>query len=450
MGIWLVGLHGARAASINTPTGWGRGGTAEVQAQDRAEAWAKAWDAEVRDVLSTRSRDDFVETLAVLDVAGPLPAEVLDDPQAAREWLPPRVRAALGPDATLDELELIPRDRPGITLLQTRVVVGESIARVAFAPTGARHVVVVLLVPVAEEVLYTRVFEDAVDALEGLRPPVAPFARGTARLVAFGLWLAAGIVGGIVWTRRSLPLPGARVAGRQVATVLAIAAILIMLLMGAVLGGSAVELSLAGTSPWAMAFEIGAGGVVMAGLVLAGTELWARRLQPVASAPRAGSFAVTGATAKLRRPTEPAVGQLASQVLAQHGEDNPAPGPHSTPPGSTSEWPTPTPAGDTSQWPVPAVTGDTQVGPPPAVTGDTQVGPPPAVTGSTKIGPAPLPEHDVEAGPPIREVISGDFEVVNTKVSRRPQPSPADLAARPHSGLHDGAASLADPGDDPV
>ncbi|MEM9456415.1 MAG: hypothetical protein AAGF11_19700 [Myxococcota bacterium] len=483
--IGLLPLLGARAAPMTTPLGWGRGGSAHALARDRAQAWANAWDAEVRDVMSTRSLDDFVETLAVIDAGQPLPAEVLDDPEQARTWLRKQTTAALGPKATIDQLELLPQNEPGVAILQARVVMGEDIARLAFAPTGARHTAVVLLTPTAEEVLYARVFEDAVDSLDGLRAPVAPFARSTTRGIALGLWLVVGVVFAIVWTRRSLPRPGARVAGRQVAGLLAGAVIPVIVLARVLLGRASVELALADSSPWAMAFELGSGGLVMAGLVVIATEVWERRLQPVASAPQEGSFAVTGPMSR-RRPTESSAGHAALRVRSQltppggtsqwphvdaeepnpHAKPTPTggtrPWPQVEPTGDTDHWPgpamaaepAPTPDGSTSQWPEIGPTGDTQVGPPPAVTGDTQVGPPPAVTGSTKVGPPPEPisEDEMQAGPPVREVISGDFEVVDTQVARRPQPAAPQPAApqpmaRPQSGAHDGAAWLDDPGD---
>ncbi|MCA9710123.1 MAG: hypothetical protein KDK70_30065, partial [Myxococcales bacterium] len=241
---WLL-AELAGAAAMPTPIGWARGSAAHEQARARAEVWAEAWAGTVRDVMATRTPDDFVETLAVIDAAGPIPVEALADAQDARAWVEPRVTAALGAPITLDAdgIELEPGDEPGVALVRARVVQGEQVARIALAPTGARHLAVVLLVPAAEEVLYARAFDDAVDALEGLRPPVVPFARGLVRTLAILLWVAAGTVIAVVWTRRNLPRPGARVAGRQVAGALVGGALVVMLLAGLVLGSSSVELA---------------------------------------------------------------------------------------------------------------------------------------------------------------------------------------------------------------
>ncbi len=413
------------AASLSTPTGWVQGAAADDRAHRRADAWAAAWGADVRGVMSTRSADDFVETLAVLDVAGPLPAETLAEVTTGREWLSARASAALGAAATLepDTAQLILQDEPGVAVLRAKFIVGEEVAWVAAAPTGARHLMVVLLVPSAEEVLHAGVFEDALDDLEGLRAPIAPFAHGSARTIAYVLWFVVGGAFAVLWTRRSLPMPGARAAGRQVAGILVGTALLVSLVAGLLLDGSAVELSLAGTSPWGLGLQLGLGGLVTAAVVLAGTDLWERRLRPVASAPGVGSFAVSGASTRRRGPDSAGVPLE----------------------GSTTNV-VPAVTGDTHVGPPPAQTGNTQVGPAPAQTGNTQVGPPPAKTGNTKVGPAPV-AHDMEEEPPVREVISGDFEVDSTLVARRlhPSSSPEDALQRPRLGTVDGRASLLDP-----
>lgn len=297
LAVWLLAAAGsAEAAPISTPSGWVGGDAAQPEARDRAEAWALAWKGTVRDVKSTRNADDFAETLALLDLTGPMPPEAMVDADGARPWVEQRVAAALGASASLDSVEVIPASAPGVSIVEARATVDGRVARLAFGPTGARHRAMVLMVPSAEEVLHTRAFDDAREALDDLRPPVLPFAHDLVRGLAMGLWLVGGVLLAVVWTRRSLPLPGARVAGRQVAGLLLGVAVLVMLVTGMGLADSAVELELSGTSPWTLAIELGLGGMAMAGLVALATELWARRLQPVASAPTDGSFSATGST----------------------------------------------------------------------------------------------------------------------------------------------------------
>lgn len=406
IGLWLALAPGVHAApAFDPPLGWDDGAAADERARRHAEAWAATWRADVRQVMSTRTADDFAETLAILDVAAPIPAEALTDLDAGRRWLEPRVTAALGSTATLDpaSLELRPRAEPGVAVLVARVQQDGRIARIAVAPNGARHLAVVLLVPRAEEVLHARVLDDVVDGLEGLRRPIAPLRRGLVRTLALVAWLVVGGALAFAWTRRSLPRPGARVAGRQAAAMLLVASVVVLVVSGAWLGDAVVELALADSSPWGLSFEVASGGAIMAVLVLGGTELWERQLRPIASAPAAGSFARSSTaphrtTASLGRPVPPS--------------------------------PRPAVTGDTHVGRPPAITGDTHVGPPPAITGDTHVGPPPAVTGNTKVGPAPkpIPLEGYEAGPPVREIISGDIEV-QTEVRRIPEPDTVKTAA---------------------
>jgi hypothetical protein len=450
LGVWLVLAPWARAApTFSPPSGWGEGAAADAQARLRADAWAKAWDAEVRRVMSTRADDGFAETLAILDVAAPIPAEALTDLEAGRTWLEPRVVAALGATATLDPdgLELRRRPEPGVAVLLARVRQDDRIVRIAVAPLGVRHLAVVLMLPQAEEVLYASVLDDTVDGLDGLQRPIAPLRRGLLRTVALLSWLLVGGVFAFEWTRRALPRPGARVAGRQVAAALVATSLLVLVLAGSFLGDAAVELALADSTPWAFALELSLGGVVMAALVVVATELWERRLRPIASAPESGTFAMT------KTGPRRAVSSLSIPIAP------------SARPAVT---------GDTHVGPPPAVTGNTHVGPPPAVTGNTKVGPPPAVTGDTHVGPAPRPVVTTDGGPPVREIISGDIEV-QTQVRRIPEPDTVKTAAplpdtvktfapsppaldltadedtnpRGVPGTHDGPAPLADPVDRP-
>jgi hypothetical protein len=421
LGLWLALSSSIQAAPAFTPPpGWDDGAAADDQARRRADAWADAWGADLRRVMSTRSADDFAETLAVLDVASPIPAEALAGLEAGRTWLEPRVSAAFGATATLDpeRLELRSRPQPGVAVLLARVRVGDRIARVAMAPHGARHLAVVLLVPEAEEVLHARAFDDVVAGLDGLAPPIAPFRLGLVRGAAWLAWLLVGGAFAFEWARRSLPLPGARVAGRQVAVALVLVALLVLVLAGSLLGDAAVELALAGSSPWGLALELGLGGAVAAGVVLGGTELWERRIGPVASAPQAGSFAISSPVPQ-RRAASPLSAPVPGPVVT--GDTHVGRAPAVT--GDTHVGRPPAITGDTQVGRAPAITGDTQVGRAPAITGDTQVGRAPRITGDTKVGPPPRPisVEDFDAGPPVREIISGDIES-DTQVRRIPEP----------------------------
>ncbi|MCB9715773.1 MAG: hypothetical protein H6712_18035 [Myxococcales bacterium] len=435
----MIGV--VHAAPLTLPFGWSEDAGAAPSARARASAWAKAWGGELEQVMSTAEDDDFAETLAVVEVGSPVPPAALESPEAATPWLRERLRLAMGRGAELvdDSVLVIRRAAPGIAVVRGRGRVDGRVVMLAVGPRGPHHVAVVLQVAAGEEVLYAGVFDGAVEELDDLRPPLQPFPRGSLRLLALLAWLAAGIVVGVLWTRRSLPRPGARVAGQQVALALMGAAVLVLLVARVVLGGSGPELALADGSPWGFALELAMGGPIMAVLVLGGCELWERRLTPVASAPQQGSFAISGA--QRRRAAELAMRHPPSDAYA-------------IPPAIT---------GDTQVGPPPAITGDTQVGPPPAITGDTQVGRAPAISGNTKVGPPPKPpvEDDYEA-PPVREIIAGAIEV-STHVGPRPLPPTEDTAPRARrlvpgvagstpqvptaSGREDGPASLIDPGD---
>lgn len=293
LGVWLCFVSLAIAAARFVPAGWVDGDAVAPAVQRDAEAWASAWEGQVQRVMSTETKDDLVETVVILDVPLPLPAEVTNDSVAAGQWLQARGRKAFGTSLSLPDTEvsLQSTEQPNLNIARGRATIDERLVLLAVAPKGARHVVVVMVLAASEEVLYGSIFDSTLESLEGLVPTIAPFPRTLWRTVGWVLWLVIGLAVTIEWTRRSLPLPGARLAGRQMAGFLFATSILVLVIVGSSVGGSAVELSLAGSSPWSFAAEVAAGGVVAAVLAVLITEVWARRLTPVASAPQQGSFA---------------------------------------------------------------------------------------------------------------------------------------------------------------
>ncbi|MEM7159921.1 MAG: hypothetical protein AAF799_44185 [Myxococcota bacterium] len=291
--IWLCFVGLAIAAPRDVPSGWNSGDAAAATAQSNAADWAAAWGGQVEFVMSTPDDDALVETLVIVDVPAPLPDGFTSDSSTAHAWLEPRAQKAFGTQLSLPATatSFEPTDRPDVGITRGRATIDDRVVLLAVAPKGARHVVVVMVLAANEEILYGDVFESTVDGLDGLSSTIAPFPRTTWRIVGWALWLVFGLGAAIEWTRRSLPRPGARVAGRQVAALLAATSILVLVVLGPSLGDSAVELTLAGTTPWSFAAELAAGGIVAAILAVVVTELWARRLTPVASAPRAGTFA---------------------------------------------------------------------------------------------------------------------------------------------------------------
>ncbi|MCH9685092.1 MAG: hypothetical protein K0V04_26885, partial [Deltaproteobacteria bacterium] len=415
VGLWLAPIGPVLAAALPVPAGWEQGPNAAPDARRRAEAWAAAWGGSVRHVITPSGRDDFAETLVVVDVSRPMPADAFGDPAVATAWLQRQAATALGATASVDEtsVEQIPWTTPGVTVLVGRVIVESRAARIAFAPRGPSHVVVMLLVTASEEVLYADLFDETVDALEGLRPPVVAFSTGRWRGVAIVLWLLVAGIATVLWTRRNLPQPGARAAGRQVAAVLGIAALAVFVLVGLALDTASVELSLAGSSPWGMAAELGAVGLAAAGLAIVGTELWERRLQPIVSAPRAGSFA-SGGSPSPRRAT--------ALRAAMPGEP---------PPPAVDPWQGATIGGLATSHPPPD-SGGTAVGPAP-----TNV--PVPLPSDVNTAPIPVPSHhDASGGTPRPSQVPTDrLAPVPHDIGRAPRSLPSDiptdrLASMPH------------------
>ena len=158
---------------VNVPAGWLEDNHASSEARQRAQALAARANMRMAAVMSTASRDDFSETLVVLEAATPLDAADLADEELTATVLS---RAAA---------PLVGTDDPPLTfgreiIADTPVVYGawrvdDLSYRVALAPWGPNHSMVVLVTRAAEEALYRSVFSDVVTDLEGVLAPVIPF-----------------------------------------------------------------------------------------------------------------------------------------------------------------------------------------------------------------------------------------------------------------------------------
>ena len=425
-------------AAVPVPPGWRHADEVSAEANDRAEAWASGWSAGLSLVCSTPDDDGFAETLAVLEVSEPLPEEILGDTTSAQAWLEPRLRSLLGPGAEpeLESLALVPRPTPGVAIIRARLQLEDRVVLIAVAPKGAQHQAVVLTYESSDEILYGGVFEASIDGMSDLHPPIAPFPRTALRWLALLSWLALGALLGLGWTRRNLPRPGAKVAGRQVGAMLVASAALVLVLAGLGLGGYAVELGLAGTTPWGFAIELAMGGVIAAVAVVLGTNMWEQRLRPVASAPQQGTYATAGVPQRRASSVSPAAEPNPTPAPSTEGgtQIGPPPGPPPTTAGGTQIGPAPT-APSASAPPAP---GGTRVGPPPAPPtppsrdAEVTVARPHPAAGLTDIDPRVQPRvtgitHDTH--PRYRRTIPGVTDVA---------------AAQTRSGSADGPASLVD------
>lgn len=293
LSIWIGVASTTLAASVVVPSGWRQGDAVTAEARDRAERWARAWQGEVVALASTAADDSLSETLALIEVAAPLPAELLTDTEAATPWMLARMQEAFGGSATVptESIELRHTAKRGVAIVVGRGNVEGQLGLVAFAPRGAHYLALVLWIDAEDEILYGTVFEDALGGLGDLQAPIAPFPVASTILVAWLLWLGLGLGLGGWWVHRGRATPGPRVAGRQAAVVIALVAVVLLTAVGMSLGNAQAELALADSTPWGLAMYTSVGGVAVTLVLLLVGEGLERSQRTVASAPTQGTFA---------------------------------------------------------------------------------------------------------------------------------------------------------------
>lgn len=291
---WLVAWvalllpAGARAGvAIPIPPGWVEARAPE-EAFERAEAWAEGG-SRVERVLTPAEDDDFAETLAILAIPRPLDARALSDPEQAMVALAEAGRDLLDAEDGPAEMQLV-AVAGDTTALTGRWEDDAMVVRVALVPTGATHAAIVLAVRPRADVLYSGVFESSLAAVEGGIAPAQTFARGKWLKWSWMFWLLAGVVGAVFVVRARDGGTGPVPVARRVAAVLVGAVVVVAVIAAIATSSLDAELARSGVSaPW-MVVQIGIGGLVVAGSLVAGATLWERRSGPIASAPTGATF----------------------------------------------------------------------------------------------------------------------------------------------------------------
>lgn len=296
--VW-IGL-GTPAGAVELealPAGWTERLPAEAEAQ--ARTWAARSQGAVVLAASPEARDDFAETLVVLDVEGAvrIPAD-----QAGQTALLQRVVGPiLGSDVPPEDVELVTTSGPP-PMLRGRWAIDEVTYLAALGSAGPRTAIVLMAVSPGEETLYTSVFARTLDRVEGLGEPVEPFPLRAWRIGSFVGWAAWTILAALFFVRRAEPTTSALQIGRRVGGACVFAALLVAAIAYVMLGDASSTLALSGLSrEWVVAetalFGLGAGIVAM---VVAAVRQG--RVRPVQSAPEHGAFVARPGTPERPRP----------------------------------------------------------------------------------------------------------------------------------------------------
>ncbi|MEM6291177.1 MAG: hypothetical protein AAGA54_07920 [Myxococcota bacterium] len=283
--LWLVSMATIAQAAVRTnrtPTGWDAAPRAE--ARERAERWASTLGARLQQTFGTRTEDQFVETLAVLEIPGVMNVGEQLDPEA-------ELSRALEPlfDGEPSSVDV---SSEGTTVLITgEWVEGDITYEVAVASAGPMRGVIILAVRSSEASLYGQVFEEFLGGITGLASPIAPFDHARFQWsTAIGWALFFGLCTLVVSTT-GLGAGGPEDAGRIVALVCVVVALIGAGIAFVLLADEEGRLALAGLDRSLLAVEFAGIGLLLAAASWGIGRLRARTVSRVESAPTGGAFA---------------------------------------------------------------------------------------------------------------------------------------------------------------
>lgn len=288
-------VMGSATASVRVaerPNGWAR--TAAAQARERAAQWAERIDGKVLQLMSTRVGDDFVETIVVIELLGPIGDEVDLNP---RQELMRAIQPLLVPDGRgtttphkLTDIELLETTNKLPPIVRGSWVDDGVLHKAAVVSSGPNRALVLFVVLEEDELLYARAFENLLRSIEGIRAPLSAFAHKRwwiGNLVAWALFV--GLAWGFVSWRgtddNSSAGRGRWVGGACIFAVVVGATLAFMMLEN--YDGS---LAVAGLSRVWVVAELAMVGLGFAIASAALGLMITARVQQVQSAPSAGTF----------------------------------------------------------------------------------------------------------------------------------------------------------------
>lgn len=294
----LLATSALAAVSVDAPRGWSA--RARGDALARAEGWTTALGGRLVSAYATRNADDFTETIAVIELDGPLPANAADALAAAAE-------DSLGPilgDAPLNTLRLAEfEDGNEATIIEGRFELEGVVHYFAVGDAGASRGVLLLAARSADASLYEGTFEDLLDETRGFATGVARFNTGLYWSLGVAAWLLIAIASWVLVRLRLGALAEPSEQGRGTALLCLVATPLVGVAAYVIFLGKEAELNLVGLSPSWAAARIGLLGLATIALVLIIGAIRASRVQPIQSAPSDGAFS---GRPKVRAPSVPA------------------------------------------------------------------------------------------------------------------------------------------------
>lgn len=298
---WLLAIvlasNAFAAVSVDAPSGWSA--RARGDALARAEDWSTALGGRLAAAYQTRNTDSFAETIALIEVDGPLPADARDQPQAAAG----DALAAISGEAEVQGVRLAEFEDNDATIVEGRFEIDGVVHYFAVGNAGANRGILLLAARASEASLYEATFEDLLDATRGFATGVARFNTRLYWWLGILTWILIIAATWLIVRLRigALAEPGEQGRGTALLCLLAIP------LVGAVaffiFTGKEAELNLVGLSPSWAAARIGLLGLGAIALVLLSSAIRAARVQPIQSAPADGAFS---GRPKVRAPSVPA------------------------------------------------------------------------------------------------------------------------------------------------
>ncbi len=275
---------------FEVPTEWASTGNVDSSAVQRANGWTSAVGGKLVRAEGSSSVDNYVETLALIEINRPLPDEAIASEEGAQAFAQELLGNMVG-GATPEELELVPLGEDGVNSIQAEYLVGEERLRAIVIPDGTLTHLIVIGTLDAEKILYAPIVTQIVNSISGGSTPVTPFDLSGFRTKYIVAWLfcfvGAFFASIAVFSERKGDY---KRTGGFAALMLVALAILAALTIWASFGDTDASLKAAGTSLNDLISEVFGFGALGAVIIFGLSQVLQSDDGPIQSAPTASTI----------------------------------------------------------------------------------------------------------------------------------------------------------------
>lgn len=291
-------------ASVPLPAGWNTDSNASPQASNRGEDLEARLTAEMTHLASSPTEDEFIERVLVLRRTNSVPAEVLKDPLAAKNYATSIMALIYGqqPRDPISAVEFISVGDGPPVIAGTWATDDGLATRLVIVPKGLSEVLVVMEARRTELFFFGDVFRFVTENISGTEAPISHFSSAKWRVTVTLMLIIAGFASFFGVVLGADQTGAYEQAGKWGGIIMAGVSLLSIMLIFVMLRGSEKSLAAAGVSADQLALEAVITGLLIAGVCVISGRMLRKNTTIVASAPSHGIYSASSSQTSGLRP----------------------------------------------------------------------------------------------------------------------------------------------------